>query len=210
MTLSSELHSIDELSSTGDWDLYTLEDREGLFEGPISPEKACFIGSVCTQDALEDLRTSDSVTKHSVIAAADAFNELDKDVDFNDKLKNLPSVGLHRLIVAKDFWNRRRAGDTNGHMFISPEPDGHDLVGKIDGKPTVWRIFENRKQLNGYDMAAEVGSLSVAKFPFVGEEDLVIQNTSTSGISDYLLRHDRHDDLLLLSRPRRMRYTRVS
>lgn len=166
MTLRDEIGSMHEIAHMGDWDVAHLEDRDALFNDPISPEKACFIGSVCAHDALDDLKELRPVSDYSAATSLEAFAELDAYYNFSELLEEIPSVGIKRLIVAKLFWEMRTSGQITGHMFVSAERDDHDLVGEIDGQPTVWKICDTRQQLNGYDLATRTGGMLVAGMPF--------------------------------------------
>lgn len=184
MTLREEISSMHEMAHMGEWDVVHLEDRDALFDGPISPEKACFIGSVCARDALDDLKEKKSVSESSAATSFEAFTELDAYYNFSELLQQeeISSIGLKRLVVAKMFWEMRTSGQINGHMFVSAERDNHDLVGEIDGKPTVWRICDTRQQLNGYHLATKTGGMLVAKMPFIETPESTVGTAARSNM----------------------------
>lgn len=179
MTLRDEIGSMQELATMGDWSVECLEDRDRLFDDPISPEKACFIGSVCAHDALEDLRELGSVSNSSATASLEAFTELDAEYNFSELIQEVPSLGLKRLMVAKSFWSMRVSGNTNGYMFVSAEQNDYDLVGEIDMNPVAWKICDTSQQLNGYDLAMRTGSMLVASVPFVEAPVETVEHVST-------------------------------
>lgn len=166
MTLQTELDSMFEQAITGQWDVQHLEDRHGLFGG-LSPEKACFIGSVCAFDALNDVRNEKQVSDASAHLALEAFTELDDFHDFGKIYRDNNDSAVRRLIVARHFWQMRIAGDISGHMFVSAEPENHDLVGVIDVNPTLWRI----DKLPEDDGFIEVGGLFVAQTTLIESVD---------------------------------------
>lgn len=165
-----------EMSAIGVWNLENIEDRERLFNEHISPEKACFIGAVCAYDALREVYAGEKVSLAATHVALESLSALDAEHDFSAILEEDDSSAVSRLILARYFWRERVSGKTDGHMFVSAEPEGHDLVGELGERPTLWKIVETADDIVEGDLLIRAGNLLVAQTTLLETEDTVTIN----------------------------------